>query len=215
MRVVDDPYVLFYIIDHLGKDVPPSAPLYKSLVGLQQITWRRLLIVPLPADLQDKVKKHVSTFLLDKSSDKSKERKILQDLAPHLFKASVKEIRAKLRDSNNTVRSLAIAVVERRRLPLEKELVSLLDDPTLQGTAHRALVRLARGTDFGPTRNMSHRTQVRCIAKWQKWLALQQAARKDAAIAKSRELDVIPAIAPRKERDPSIRPRRPEDEMPR
>jgi hypothetical protein len=191
VQVVDDPHFLLYIVDHLGKDVPQTAPLYKSLVSLQQKTLRKLLIVPLPADLRDRVKQLASTILLDKS----REQQMIQSLAPHLLLASVEEVRSRLQDSNNTVRSLAITVAARRRLPVEADLIALLDDPMIQEIARQALVRLAGGTDFGPARDMSRTNQLRCIAKWRNWLALQQAARSNALAKNQPKVVVIPASA--------------------
>jgi HEAT repeat protein len=74
------------------------------------------------------------------------------------------------------VRLLVISAISRRRLPLEKELIERLDDPVpiVREAAHRTLIRLARGTDFGPVQKASRKGIARSIDKWTHWHALQQ-----------------------------------------
>jgi HEAT repeat protein len=74
------------------------------------------------------------------------------------------------------VRLLVISAISRRRVPLEKELIERLDDPVriVREAAHRALIRIARGTDFGPVQKASRKGIARSIDKWNRWHALQQ-----------------------------------------
>ena len=57
----------------------------------------------------------------------------------------------KLRDPDPTVRWVAVQIISRKRIPAEKELIKLLDDPKIdvRQAAHHALVRLGRTVDFG------------------------------------------------------------------
>ena len=84
------------------------------------------------------------------------------------------------------VRLLVISAISRRRVHLEKELIERLDDPVriVREAAHRALIRLARGTDFGPVQGASRKGIARSIDKWSHWHALQQSElAKSAALA--------------------------------
>lgn len=84
------------------------------------------------------------------------------------------------------VRLLVISAISRRRVHLEKELIERLDDPVriVREAAHRALIRLGRGTDFGPVPKASRKGIARSIEKWGHWHALQQSElAKSAALA--------------------------------
>ncbi len=73
------------------------------------------------------------------------------------------------------IRLLVISTISHRRLHLEKELIERLDDPVaiVREAAHKALIRLGRGTDFGPKPGASRKGIARAIEKWQHWHALQ------------------------------------------
>jgi hypothetical protein len=162
----------------------------------------KLLLLPLPAEMQEKVKQLSSKLFLDKAKD----YRMIQALGPQLLKASTKEVQVKLRDPNAAVRWMSIAVIAQRRLPLEQDLISILDDPDIgiHEAAHQALVRLARGTDFGPGPTARGGTYPRSIAKWRQWLALQEKARAEMAVRTPPPLEPIPiAIAANREHERS------------
>src|SRR5262245_2474607 len=87
----------------------------------------------------------------------------------------------KMRDTNPTTRWLAIQSVLMRRLHCEDELLNRLKDPMVynRSAARDALVRLTRGTDFGPSLHagatpvMTARAQEEAIAGWRQWLRYQ------------------------------------------
>jgi HEAT repeat protein len=81
----------------------------------------------------------------------------------------------KLRQGTPLERFIAIQVVGRRRLPLEKDLIKALGDPDkmIRQAAHDALVRIGRGTDFGPKAGVSKHGVARSVERWQRWLDLQ------------------------------------------
>lgn len=108
----------------------------------------------------------------------------------------------KLRDGIPLERLIALQVIGRRRLPLEKELIDVLRDPDkmIRQTAHDALVRISRGTDFGPSTGASKRGLGRAVEKWRHWLELQKSAKqaflsetiaKGAAKPQQKNLDAI------------------------
>jgi hypothetical protein len=129
----------------------------------------------------------------------------LRERANTLREADMSTIRSRLRDANVTIRPLVIQSIAQRRLPLENDLIDLLNDPKARPAAHDGLVRLARGTDFGPVPGASQKSAARSIEKWQCWLALQQsvspeALAKDAASAalgkqkKVVPLEIVPLL---------------------
>jgi hypothetical protein len=78
-------------------------------------------------------------------------------------------------DPDPMARWLVIQAVERKRSHLEEPLIGLLNDdyPQIREAAHKALVRLARGTDFGPAANASSVQRTKAIQSWRSWLAMQ------------------------------------------
>jgi hypothetical protein len=97
---------------------------------------------------------------------------------PGLARASPELLRAKLKDDNPALRSLVVQTICRRRLPLEEDLIGLLEDKDaeVQQAAHQGLVLLGRGTDFGPPATAGKAERARAVERWTTWLALQQAA---------------------------------------
>jgi hypothetical protein len=84
---------------------------------------------------------------------------------------------AKLRADSPLIRLLVVHAIGRRHLHLEPELIACLHDPVpeVRQGARQALIRVARGTDFGPLPGWSRVGITRSVERWQHWLALQQA----------------------------------------
>jgi hypothetical protein len=99
-----------------------------------------------------------------------------EQLARKMQSESVPELVAKLKDSDAGVRWLAALTLGRKRVHVEKELISRLSDPVaeVREAARRALVRLARGTDFGPFPLDSQAGIQTAAQRWTDWLALQE-----------------------------------------
>ncbi len=104
----------------------------------------------------------------------------------------------KLSDDSPLVRWVAANIIARKRIPAEKELVELLNDPfpEIREAAHQALVRLARGTDFGPHPLDSQAKIKKAIQRWNDWLALQEYRAAGAA---------EPSLDPLDPKSPSIK----------
>jgi len=101
----------------------------------------------------------------------------IQDLFLDLTKQSQSDLLAKLRDPDPWTRMLTAIVIGNKRLPVAKQLIPLLDDPVVEvrEAAHQALVRLARGTDLGPTPVDSQAKIQQAVERWNAWLAGQEA----------------------------------------
>ncbi len=69
----------------------------------------------------------------------------------------------------------AIWVIAYRRLHWQDALIDRLADPSpdVREAARQALVRLSRGTDFGPAPNAKPADRDKAIAKWRDWWAMQ------------------------------------------
>jgi hypothetical protein len=100
----------------------------------------------------------------------------LRQLLEQMIKDHPDRLCRKLREGSPVERLLAIQVIARRRLPLEDDLIEVLHDPdkTIRQTARQALIRIARGTDFGPSIGASKRGIDRAVEQWRHWLELQQ-----------------------------------------
>jgi HEAT repeat protein len=119
--------------------------------------------------------KQLATTLFQQSS--------LNLFACKMLRENPGSLRDKLRAPSPVVRLLTLQVVARRRLPLETEVIERLGDPSpvVSQAARETLVRLARGTDFGPLPGTAGVRRRKAIQKWKDWLALQKVARESPA----------------------------------
>lgn len=93
-----------------------------------------------------------------------------------LWKLGTPALLEKLKDADPLVRWTAVSAVASKRIRVEEQLITLLADPVpeVADAAHRALIRLARGTDFGPQApNSAAKTQL-AMQRWREWLAMQE-----------------------------------------
>lgn len=205
---------MIYALEHLGENVPVKTnnPFYGRMIrelakpiGAQALS---LLIGKDPTRrfTPDQVARLEKVWgrHADEMAHLEQTAKNLRGIAKTLREADVGTIRSRLHDSNRGVRSLVIRTIAQRRLPLEGDLIDLLSDPHARSAAHAALVRVARGTDFGPIPGGSRRGIERSIEKWKQWLALQQSASPEALAkgathgagqqAKDRQLEIVPLV---------------------
>jgi HEAT repeat protein len=100
----------------------------------------------------------------------------LEELARTFWTYSDTALVDKLEDKDPKFRWLAATIVGRKRIHAEKELIDLLADPSpeVREVAHQALVRLARGSDFGPLPGPTNTKIQSAIKGWSGWLKRQQ-----------------------------------------
>jgi hypothetical protein len=117
------------------------------------------------------LKKQFEQFL----RDQAKIQEMLPDLLRQLVQDDSAAVAKKLRDGDPFIRWLAIHVVAKKWLPLEMDLIELLNDPYpgIRDAAHNALMRLSRGNDFGPPVNAKASQIEQAQTQWERWLALQ------------------------------------------
>ncbi len=89
-----------------------------------------------------------------------------------LARAGPVVIKDKLKDDRAEVRASAARLAVGRQLRVENELIDLLADDELvvRDAAHQALVRVARGTDYGPEADASKSERDEAVKKWRTWL---------------------------------------------
>lgn len=104
-------------------------------------------------------------------------------------------LQKQLKSNNTLIRLVVLSAIARRHLHVEEDLIERLGDshPAVQEAAHAALVRVARGTDFGPIPGASQRGIERSIDKWKHWLALQQSTSLGKR-AKVPPLEIVPLV---------------------
>jgi hypothetical protein len=111
----------------------------------------------------------------------------MQEMLPGLVRTMSQEepraVAKKFHDDDPFLRWVAIQVAAKKWMPVEKELIALLDDPYpgIRDAARQALVRLSRGNDFGPAANATAGQIETAQSHWQRWLALQFTRRNDAS----------------------------------
>jgi hypothetical protein len=96
-----------------------------------------------------------------------------------LGRMSQAALRSKFQDERLEVRVSAIAMAAARNLPVVPELIDLLNDQETRvwQAAHEGLVRLARGTDHGPTAGASPAERAQAASRWREWWSRRSASR--------------------------------------
>lgn len=177
VRGCTDLPLLDYVIDRLPKDLPPQVVSHKS---------RNYLQTPWLAALERKCELLGEPFVdltkyaqQEEFAQLQRERAALvRDKVQSLRMLSREQrevLRQQLSDPEPAARLEAIAAVVLARSHLESDLIERLDDKDadVRQAARRGLVRLARGTDFGPKTGASKRTRRQAQQRWFDWLALQ------------------------------------------
>ena len=177
---------LEYVLANLGRGVDPVSPAdyLEKIKLIRQIALdhkMRLMILQPNQQFQQNLSQlwgQVQTQLA-KPLDRTRleEQTSLQKV---LARSEAPALRAKLKDQNPQHRLMTVQTIGQRRIPLEAELIERLNDPEpmVRWAVYQALVRLARGADFGPRPNAGKVERARAVAKWRAWLALQEDAPK-------------------------------------
>jgi hypothetical protein len=136
------------------------------LMGLLDLTWNKQI----SAKELDQLERQWTEQLLRGEA----ERRLLQQIV----NSDPEALRRKINDDRSMVRLAAVQVIAGRRFHLEGDLIGRLGDPSngVAQAARQSLVRLARGTDFGPPPKAKKSARDRSIALWKSWLDLQRAA---------------------------------------
>jgi hypothetical protein len=92
-----------------------------------------------------------------------------------MAKLSDRDVKTALLHRVSDTRLAALYVVAQRRLHCEDALIERLTDgdPRVSQLARQCLIRLARGTDFGPQAGTGQYDATRSQARWKKWWSHQ------------------------------------------
>ena len=158
----------------------PHRPMNANTFWVQHRQTWAMQMDRLERKQREMIEDHLTTALLDVQE---------RDLTTTLFRQSSLDrfihklaeagpdlLRKELGNDDPVARMLVILTIARRRVHLEKELIDRLNDPhpAVRQAIHETLVRLARGTDFGPVRNATQPGIARCADRWRQWQALQE-----------------------------------------
>lgn len=103
-------------------------------------------------------------------------QKLARDLlAKHLGRQSATAVKEKLKDERAEVRIAAARAIGDKGMKLGSELIDLLGDKEadVQQAARQALVKLAKGTDYGPERDAKENERTEAVKQWRAWWAKQ------------------------------------------
>lgn len=160
--------------------MPRASPMQANMFWVQQRQTWAVEMARLERKQRELIEDHLTTALLDVQE---------RDLTTQLFRQSSLErfiaklaeagpdvLRKHLGSDDPVARLLVILTIARRHLHMEKELIERLNDPhpAVRQAIHGTLIRLARGTDFGPARNATQPGITRCADRWRQWQSLQE-----------------------------------------
>jgi hypothetical protein len=93
-------------------------------------------------------------------------------LTNQLSGLSAEKVKERLKDDRAEVRAAAARVIAKRGLHLEGELIERLLDETnvVRQAAHEALVKVSKGSDFGPKPDASESDRHEAVLRWRSWL---------------------------------------------
>jgi hypothetical protein len=108
-------------------------------------------------------------------SDEELKQQAREILARYLGRQSPAVVKEKLADDRAEVRAAAARVAAAKGLRFGSELIGLLEDPEprVRQAAREALVRLARGPDFGPEPDAADDARAEAVRRWRDWWVRQ------------------------------------------
>ena len=124
------------------------------------------------AKMQEGILKHQLQEAIKKQQKQQQE---FASALRYLMKLENETLIRKVRDPDPLVSFLAIQVAGKKRLPVEKECIGLLNsiNPSLRQAARQTLIRLGRGVDFGPEPTAGPPQIALSVRGWSSWAAIQ------------------------------------------
>ncbi len=183
-----DFFHLLYVIENLRVPAEWTNDGAATIRETYSTALHRLLPVLWTIQAQTQFKTQTELAVVWGEVQRSLTREQDQDQARQLEalgQADSAKLQAALTDKNPLMQLTAIQAIHRRRVHLEKDLIERLTDPQplIRVAARQALVRLARGTDFGPEVDANQLESAKAVRRWQSWLAQQEGLASAAAPA--------------------------------
>jgi tetratricopeptide (TPR) repeat protein len=159
----DDPALIRYALENIGRDVSPKATHYSRIVALRDQLAARQMQLQVRAELREQ--------------GIAPNEAILERMA-RLFSAPAANLRVALADPDAAIRLVAAQQIERRLAELKPDekqslaaaLIRLLRDKRLDtaAAAHSALCALADGEDYGPRPDDTPLAVTQALRAWNK-----------------------------------------------
>ena len=178
-----DPEMLDYVLRTIRPDNRTIVDVSRTVRGLCLQRKAELVILPLLAQRQA----------------------ALEELVTALSKLDTDALRPKLVAASADVRWATALVAGAKHLPLKAELIERIGDPhgDVRQAARLALVRLSRGTDFGPQPSDGPGEISRALRRWRTWWAQQDDNPKPPKRVTIRALDPLPWLPARSFKPPA------------
>lgn len=175
-----DPYLLDYVLHNLGEGDQGDWAQHKGTQKRVNRIRRDALRTKLTIAFLKAAKTGITVQALQKTKlalTLQQQRRSQVHKIRSLVEANDKKLRNWLMAKDRLTRLQAIEIIAARRRHLEPDLIALLKDKDykIRWAAQAALIRLARGANFGPGIRAVGAARDRAIANWEKWWALQEA----------------------------------------
>jgi len=160
-----------YAYNNIGLGLPPSCGAYEIKFKLATKSW----VIYWAGKRMTAWRAFMQQQFEEMAKEQAKQNEILRGLLRQLVKEEDVVIINKLIDPEPMQRWLAVLVADRKRLQVQEKLIDLLDDPhpAVRDSAHHALVRLGRSTDFGPPAKAKAKEIASAQKSWREWHQLQ------------------------------------------
>ncbi len=184
-----EPYLIDYVVQHLQVGVNQQGCVAGNAKRARSIATEKRIYLTLTPIATLATGAQLQQIVQFRRAQLESFRDRIQPLR-ELSRDAPEAMSAKLQSDDPDVRLAAIKLIVLHRPPLEAELIGLLNDQdrTIRREAHQALVRLARGTDFGPRPKADRTERLQAVKLWRTWLALQDPP-EHARFAKGRATD--------------------------
>jgi hypothetical protein len=151
----------------------PTAELIESCSNLQGQKLREVL-VELGTRQEPEVLGALSVAAANSDADIVQFARVL--IERNLTRQTMDVVKERLKDENAELRAGAARVAGLKWPSLFSATLELLDDkvPEVREEAHKALIRLSKGQDFGPDKKATAEEQSAAKDKWREWLAKQK-----------------------------------------
>jgi hypothetical protein len=171
LRATKDPALLQFARENVGAGVTQS----RHMAVIKDLKMVCMMRARSLADSGETAEPFEGSYTFPQFGSSSSGEREMRSLPRQLASLTESELKEKLADKRPEVRAAAAEVVARKGLHWESELINLLGDTesTVREAAHRALVRLSKGSDFGPKAGADEAERKEAQKKWRDWLAQQ------------------------------------------
>ena len=164
---------MLYVVNNLGRGVPPHLRFALTLQGLRQDALALLVRCQQRAMMDDQL----VSVLLQLQERQLTDQLFLSAQLRSLVNEKSEVLREQLKADVPAIRLVAVLTIGRRHLHLEVDLIECLKDPksAVRVAAHRGSGAHRRGTDFGPAPDATAQQRDAAMQRWYDWWTQQDA----------------------------------------